>query len=53
MNRKVGILLTNLGTPDAPTPAALRRYLQQFLTDNRVIEIPRAIWCPILYFFTY
>ena len=46
---KVGILLANLGTPDAPTAKALRPYLKQFLMDKRVIEIPRFIWCWILY----
>lgn len=45
---KVGILLLNLGTPDEPTPAAVRRYLKQFLSDRRVVEIPRAIWWLIL-----
>ncbi len=45
---KVGILLANLGTPDAPTGAALRPYLKQFLSDTRVVEIPRAIWWFIL-----
>lgn len=45
---RVGILLANLGTPDAPTGPALRRYLKQFLSDRRVIEIPRAIWWLIL-----
>ncbi len=45
---KVGILLINLGTPDAPTGKALRPYLKQFLSDRRVIEIPRAIWWFIL-----
>jgi ferrochelatase len=43
------VLLINLGTPDAPTPAAVRRYLRQFLSDPRVVEIPRAVWLPILY----
>jgi ferrochelatase len=43
-----GILLTNLGTPDAPTPSALRRYLGEFLWDPRVVEIPRPIWWLIL-----
>lgn len=43
------ILLVNLGTPEAPTPAALRRYLREFLSDRRVVEIPRAVWWPILY----
>jgi len=45
----LGILLTNLGTPDAPTPKALRRYLAEFLADPRVVEIPKPIWWPILY----
>jgi protoporphyrin/coproporphyrin ferrochelatase len=44
-----GVLLTNLGTPDAPTPAALRRYLGEFLWDPRVIEIPRPLWWLILH----
>lgn len=44
-----GILLVNLGTPDAPTPAAVRRYLREFLSDRRVVELPRAIWLPLLY----
>jgi len=39
-----GILITNLGTPDAPTPAAVRRYLAEFLSDPRVIEMPRWLW---------
>jgi len=43
------ILLCNLGTPDAPTPAALRRWLAQFLGDPRVVEIPRFFWLPLLY----
>ncbi len=45
----IGVLLVNLGTPDAPTPAATRRYLAQFLSDPRVIEIPKAAWWPILH----
>ena len=44
-----GILLCNLGTPDAPTAAAVRRYLREFLSDPRVVEIPRAIWLPLLH----
>jgi len=44
-----GVLLVNLGTPDEPTPAAVRRYLREFLSDPRVVEIPRAVWLPILY----
>ena len=45
----VGVLLVNLGTPAAPEPVAVRRYLADFLSDPRVVEIPRAIWLPILY----
>lgn len=48
---QVGILLANLGTPDAPTPKALRTYLKEFLSDRRVVEIPRAIWWLILHGF--
>ncbi len=47
----VGVLLANLGTPDAPTAKALRPYLHQFLRDPRVIELPRWRWLPILYMF--
>ena len=43
------VLLVNLGTPDEPTPAALRRYLSEFLSDPRVVEIPRALWWLILH----
>ena len=43
------VLLVNLGTPDAPTPAALRRYLGEFLSDPRVVEIPRWLWWLILH----
>jgi ferrochelatase len=46
---KVGVLLVNLGTPEAPTTQALRRYLAEFLSDPRVIEIPRALWWLILH----
>ncbi|HFQ13966.1 MAG TPA: ferrochelatase, partial [Gammaproteobacteria bacterium] len=42
-----GILLVNLGTPDAPDAAAIRRYLAEFLSDPRVIEMPRWLWKPI------
>jgi len=45
----VGVLLVNLGTPDGPTLGAVRRYLAEFLSDSRVIEIPRLIWWPILH----
>jgi ferrochelatase len=46
--RKTGVLLINLGTPDAPTRKALKRYLTQFLSDPFVIEIPKALWQPLL-----
>lgn len=45
---KTGILLTNLGTPDAPTSAAVRRYLNEFLSDRRVVRIPSIFWQPLL-----
>ena len=46
--RRIGVLLTNLGTPDAPETGAVRRYLGQFLSDKRVVEIPDILWQPIL-----
>ncbi len=46
---KIGVLLCNLGTPEAPTAAAVRRYLAEFLSDPRVVEIPRIAWLPILH----
>jgi len=45
----IGILLVNLGTPAAPTPAALRRYLREFLSDPRLTEMPRWLWWPLLH----
>lgn len=48
---KVTIILANLGTPDEPTAAAVRRFLKQFLSDQRVIEIPKPIWQIILRLF--
>ncbi|WP_404396471.1 ferrochelatase [Pseudoalteromonas phenolica] len=48
-NKKTGILVTNLGSPDAPTPKALRVYLAEFLSDPRIVEIPRLIWLMILH----
>lgn len=48
---RIGVLLINLGTPEAPTPAAVRTYLREFLSDPRVIEIPRLLWWPILHLF--
>ncbi len=46
---KIGVLITNLGTPQAPTTPALRRYLAQFLSDPRVVEVPRLLWACILH----
>ena len=45
---KIGVLLVNLGTPDAPTAKAVKRYLKQFLSDRRVVELPALLWQPIL-----
>jgi ferrochelatase len=47
--QRTGILMVNLGTPEAPTPKALRRYLAEFLGDRRVVDLPRALWLPILH----
>ena len=47
-NGRVGVLLLNLGTPDATDYWSMRRYLKQFLSDRRVIEVPRWQWWPIL-----
>jgi len=49
--RRIGVLLMNLGTPDAPETGAVRRYLKQFLSDRRVVEIPAFVWQPILRLF--
>ena len=46
---RTAVLLCNLGTPEAPTPAAVRRYLAEFLSDQRVVEIPRPLWLLILH----
>ena len=46
---RIGVLLANLGTPDAPDTDAVRRYLAQFLSDRRVVEIPALLWKPILH----
>lgn len=48
---RIAIILMNLGTPDEPTPAGVRRYLREFLSDSRVIEIPRLLWWIILNLF--
>jgi ferrochelatase len=47
--KKIGVLLTNLGTPEAPTTAAVRRYLAEFLSDRRVVDRPRWLWLPVLH----
>ncbi|WP_239496176.1 ferrochelatase [Salinicola peritrichatus] len=49
MAARYGVLLVNLGTPEAPTPKAVRRYLAEFLGDPRVIDAPRWLWWPILH----
>ena len=46
---RTAVLLVNLGTPAAPTPGAVRTYLREFLSDPRVVEIPRLLWWPILH----
>lgn len=48
-NQKTAVLITNLGSPDAPTAKALRTYLAQFLSDPRIVEIPKVIWMLILH----
>lgn len=50
-NKKIGVLLTNTGTPDDPSTKSVRRYLREFLSDRRIIQLPRALWLPILYSF--
>ena len=42
----IGVLLVNLGTPDGPDPGSVKKYLKQFLSDRRVIEIPAIAWQP-------
>ena len=49
MPESLGVLLVNLGTPDSPTPVAVRKYLAEFLSDPRVVELPRALWWVILH----
>lgn len=46
--QKLGVLMVNLGTPEAPTPHAVKRYLAQFLSDRRVVDTPRWLWWPLL-----
>ncbi|WP_386692947.1 Ferrochelatase [Lonepinella sp. MS14434] len=50
MNKKIGVILANLGTPDAPTPQAIKPYLHQFLSDPRVVDLPKWRWLPLLDF---
>lgn len=50
MSKHTGLLITNTGTPDQPSTSAVRRYLREFLSDPRVVKIPRLIWLPLLYF---
>src|SRR3569623_3136810 len=47
----LGVLLINLGTPDAPEAGAIRRYLREFLSDQRVVDVPKALWWPVLHGF--
>ena len=47
---RIALVVANLGTPDAPTPKAVRRYLSEFLHDHRVVQLTRWIWCPLLHF---
>ena len=49
MTAKTGVLVANLGTPDAPTPEAVKHFLAEFLSDRRVVDLPPALWLPVLY----
>ena len=48
VNKPIGVLMMNLGTPEAPTPVAVRRYLKEFLSDSRVVDLNPILWKPIL-----
>ena len=48
MQSKLGVLMVNLGTPDAPTPQAIKRYLAEFLSDRRVVDTSPWLWWPLL-----
>ena len=48
-SRRIGVLLVNTGTPNDPTPPGVRRFLAQMLSDPRLVELPRALWLPILH----
>ena len=47
-DKQIGVLITNLGTPDSPTKQGLKKYLNQFLMDKRVVDISRLLWVPLL-----
>ena len=47
---RIALVVANLGTPDAPTAPAVRRYLAEFLHDHRVVQLTRWLWCPLLHF---
>ena len=47
-DKQIGVLLTNLGTPDSPTSKDLKKYLNEFLMDERVVDLPRIFWVPLL-----
>ncbi len=49
LEKPVGLLVVNLGTPDAPDAPSVRRYLAEFLSDPRVVDLPRVVWLPVLY----
>lgn len=49
LSPRAAVLLVQLGSPDLPEPAAVRRYLSEFLSDPRVVELPRAVWLPVLH----
>ena len=50
-NKRVGVLLVNTGTPSEPNIKSIKQYLKQFLSDKRIVQLPRIIWLPILYLF--
>ncbi|MDD5754041.1 MAG: ferrochelatase, partial [Methylococcales bacterium] len=50
-DKKIGILLANLGSPTAPTVSAVRQFLKEFLGDRRVVNVPRPVWRVILHGF--
>ncbi|WP_067566252.1 ferrochelatase [Candidatus Doolittlea endobia] len=49
IRERCGVLMVSLGTPETPTPRAVKRYLTKFLSDKRVVNMPRALWLPLLY----